>query len=47
VTWIDGLSSLNALIEALNNLDGVCEAVENKYHESLASNDYERWEEES
>jgi hypothetical protein len=43
----DGLSSLNTLIEALNNLDAVCETVENKYHASLASNDYERWEEKS
>jgi DNA-directed RNA polymerase I and III subunit RPAC2 len=43
----DGLSSLNALLEALTNLDAVCETVENKYHSSLATNDYERWEERS
>jgi hypothetical protein len=46
-TSSDGLSSLNALIEALNNLDAVCETVEKKYHGSLATNDYERWEETS
>ncbi|OJA14972.1 hypothetical protein AZE42_03226 [Rhizopogon vesiculosus] len=47
IQMYDGLSSLNALIEALNNLDDVCETVENKYHASLASNNYERWEEKS
>jgi hypothetical protein len=46
-TFPDGLSSLNALLEALTNLDAVCETVENKYHASLATNDYERWEERS
>ncbi|KAG1818131.1 DNA-directed RNA polymerase [Suillus subaureus] len=47
IQMYDGLSSLNALLEALTNLDAVCEAVENKYHASLATNDYERWEERS
>ncbi|KAJ8596151.1 RBP11-like subunits of RNA polymerase [Rhizopogon salebrosus TDB-379] len=47
IQMYDGLSSLNTLIEALNNLDNVCETVENGYHASLASNDYERWEEKS
>ncbi|KAG0701145.1 DNA-directed RNA polymerase [Suillus ampliporus] len=47
IQMYDGLSSLNALLEALTNLDAVCETVENKYHESLATNDYERWEEKS
>ncbi|KAG1731846.1 RBP11-like subunits of RNA polymerase [Suillus paluster] len=47
IQMYDGLSSLNALLEALTNLDDVCETIENKYHESLATNDYERWEEKS
>ncbi|KAG1730818.1 uncharacterized protein EDB91DRAFT_1156082 [Suillus paluster] len=47
IQMYDGLSSLNALMEALNNLDALRETVENKYHASLASNDYERWEERS
>ncbi|KAG2752977.1 RBP11-like subunits of RNA polymerase [Suillus brevipes Sb2] len=47
IQMYDGLSSLNALLEALTNLDAVCETVESKYHSSLATNDYERWEERS
>lgn len=47
IFFSDGLSSLNALLEALTNLDAVCETVEHKYHASLATNDYERWEERS
>ncbi|KAG2338317.1 RBP11-like subunits of RNA polymerase [Suillus weaverae] len=47
IQMYDGLSSLNALLEALTNLDSVCETIENKYHSSLATNDYERWEERS
>ncbi len=42
---IDGLSSLDALINALSELDKVCDAIEDKYLESLREDKFERWEE--
>ncbi|KAI6168453.1 DNA-directed RNA polymerase [Pisolithus thermaeus] len=47
IQMYDGLSSLNALLEALDNLDGVCESVEERYLTSLREGRYERWEEKS
>ncbi|KAI6043978.1 DNA-directed RNA polymerase [Pisolithus marmoratus] len=47
IQMFDGLSSLNALLEALDNLDGVCESVEERYLSSLQEGRYERWEEKS
>ncbi|KAG5351481.1 hypothetical protein C0989_006335 [Termitomyces sp. Mn162] len=44
---IDKLSSLTALTEALAALDSLCESVEGAYKESLASGNYERWDERS
>lgn len=43
----DGLSSLQALLEALDNLDAVCDSVEKKYHASLQEGRFEKWEEKS
>jgi len=45
--FADGLSSLNTLLEALDNLDAVCDSVEEKYLSSLQDGRYERWEEKS
>ena len=42
---VDGLSSLEALIKALSDLDNLCEAVEDAYLESLREEKFERWEE--
>ena len=43
----DGLSSLDALLEALSHLDDVCSSIEERYHASLAGGQYERWQEKS
>lgn len=45
IQMFDRLSALNALLEALKNLDDLVGAVEEKYNESLGSGEYERWEE--
>lgn len=42
---LDNLSSLDALITALDNLDNLCETVEDAYLESLRTDQFERWEE--
>jgi len=47
IQMYDGLSSLDALLEALANLDDVCDSVEGKYRASLTEGRYERWEEKS
>jgi len=47
IQMYDKLSSLDALIEALENLDQVCEAIEDGYIHSLVENTFERWEEQS
>ncbi|KAG6333937.1 hypothetical protein ID866_5148 [Astraeus odoratus] len=47
IQMYDGLSSLNVLLEALDNLDAVCESVQEKYTHSLQEGRYERWEERS
>jgi DNA-directed RNA polymerase I and III subunit RPAC2 len=41
----DNHSSLDALIEALEELDKVCETVEEAYTASLKQGKFERWEE--
>ncbi|KAF5310652.1 hypothetical protein D9619_007955 [Psilocybe cf. subviscida] len=41
----DNHSSLDALIEALDELDKVCETVEEAYTTSLKEGKFERWEE--
>ena len=45
--YIDGLSSLDALLEALSHLDDVCSTIEDRYRASLAGGQYERWQEKS
>ncbi|KAL4079483.1 DNA-directed RNA polymerase [Scleroderma citrinum] len=47
IQMYDGLSSLDTLLEALDNLDAVCDSVEQKYFSSLQEGHYERWEERS
>ncbi|KAG5721506.1 hypothetical protein E4T56_gene13125 [Termitomyces sp. T112] len=47
IQMYDKLSSLTALTEALAALDSLCESVEGAYKESLASGNYERWDERS
>ena len=43
----DKLSSLDALIAALADLDKVCETIEDAYLNSLIEDKFERWEEQS
>ena len=43
----DNLSSLDALITALANLDKACETIEDSYLNSLIHDTFERWEEKS
>ena len=47
MTVIDNLSSLEALLEALNNLDNLCDTVEESYNASLTKDSFERWDEKS
>ncbi|KAF9449300.1 RBP11-like subunits of RNA polymerase [Macrolepiota fuliginosa MF-IS2] len=47
VQMYDNLSSLDALTKALDNLDNLCETVEDAYLESLRTDEFERWEEKS
>ena len=47
ITFSDKLSSLDALIAALANLDKLCETVEDTYLTSLRDDKFERWEEHS
>ena len=43
----DNLSALQALIVALNDLDTVCETIEDAYDSSLKNDKIERWDEKS
>ena len=43
----DGLSSLDALLTALANLDDLCLAIGEAYKTSLTEDDYEKWDEKS
>ena len=45
--FTDGLSSLTALLQALDDLDNLCTVVENAYHRSLNVDSYEKWDEKS
>ena len=44
---LDNLSSLTALIKALDDLENLCDTVEDAYQQSLANDHYERWVEQS
>ncbi|KAF9480608.1 RBP11-like subunits of RNA polymerase [Pholiota conissans] len=45
IQMYDNASSVDALIDALSQLDKVCEAVEDSYLASLREGKFERWEE--
>ncbi|TFK34433.1 DNA-directed RNA polymerase [Crucibulum laeve] len=47
IQMYDNLSSLQALITALSDLDDVCETIEDAYIMSLREDKFERWEEKS
>ncbi|KAF8235022.1 RBP11-like subunits of RNA polymerase [Tricholoma matsutake] len=47
IQMYDNLSSLSALMTALNDLDDLCESVEEKYMTSLKEDKYEQWVEKS
>ncbi|KAL9710361.1 RNA polymerase subunit AC19 [Leucoagaricus gongylophorus] len=47
IQMYDNLSSLDALIDALGNLDNLCEVIEDAYLDSLRENKHEVWIEES
>ncbi|KZT19945.1 RBP11-like subunits of RNA polymerase [Neolentinus lepideus HHB14362 ss-1] len=47
IQMYDNLSSLDALIEALNNLDDLCATIDDAYTVSLRKDKYEIWEEKS
>ena len=44
---IDQLSSLEALLTALSNLDDLCETIQSAYDKSLEGDGFERWNEPS
>ena len=44
---VDGLSSLEALLQALSDLDELCVTIDETYHTSLREGQYERWDEQS
>lgn len=43
----DNLSSLQALLTALSDLDDLCQTIEGAYQSSLKHGKYERWDEKS
>jgi hypothetical protein len=45
--FADNLSALQALITALNDLDSLCETIEDAYDTSLKNDQIERWDEKS
>lgn len=45
--FTDNLSALQALITALNDLDTLCETIEDAYNASLENDKIERWDEKS
>ncbi|RXW21519.1 hypothetical protein EST38_g4328 [Candolleomyces aberdarensis] len=45
IQMYDNLSSLDALIKALDDLDNLCNTVEDAYLESLREEKFERWDE--
>lgn len=44
---LDRLSSLEALLSALDNLDALFETIDKKYAQSLKEDDIQKWEEKS
>ena len=44
---IDNLSSLDALVQALKDLDDLFVTIDDAYSRSLKNDTYERWNEES
>ncbi|TCD67430.1 RNA polymerase subunit AC19 [Steccherinum ochraceum] len=47
IQMYDGLSSLDALLTALSNLDDLCLAIGDSYKTSLMQDEYEKWDEKS
>ncbi|KZP33805.1 RBP11-like subunits of RNA polymerase [Athelia psychrophila] len=47
IQMYDNLSALDTLLNALDNLDNLCETVQDAYDTSLKGERYERWEEKS
>jgi DNA-directed RNA polymerases I and III subunit RPAC2 len=47
IGFTDKLSSLGALINALSNLDSLCQSVEGAYRHSLENDNIEYWDEKS
>ncbi|KAF9788104.1 RBP11-like subunits of RNA polymerase [Thelephora terrestris] len=45
IQMYDNLSALQALITALNDLDSLCETIEDAYDTSLKNDQIERWDE--
>jgi hypothetical protein len=43
----DNMSSLDALLSALENLDNLFETVEDAFQASMQQDDFERWQEKS
>ena len=43
----DNLSSLDALLKALSDLDDLCVTIDEAYQKSLQEGRFERWNEES
>ncbi|KAF9078685.1 DNA-directed RNA polymerase [Rhodocollybia butyracea] len=47
IQMYDNLSSLQALLKALDDLENLCNAIGEAYSESLQNGDFERWDEKS
>ncbi|KAI0346378.1 RBP11-like subunits of RNA polymerase [Trametopsis cervina] len=47
IQMYDNLSSLDALLEALSNLDDLCQTVDESYNASFAEGSFQRWDEKS
>ncbi|KAF8918619.1 RBP11-like subunits of RNA polymerase [Mucidula mucida] len=47
IQMYNDLSSLDAMVTALDDLDAVCTTIGDTYTKSLQSGKYERWEEQS
>ncbi|SJK98507.1 uncharacterized protein ARMOST_01775 [Armillaria ostoyae] len=47
IQMYDHLSSLTALLTALDDLDALCSTIDTAYRSSLQTDTYERWEEKS
>ncbi|KAK0480635.1 RBP11-like subunits of RNA polymerase [Armillaria novae-zelandiae] len=47
IQMYDHLSSLTALLTALDDLDALCSTIDTAYRSSIQTDTYERWEEKS